>query len=118
EAIGLMSQMFDSLHSIHNSDWKTKFYGQDFLSLEYVVLEGEIHFFVIVPAELASLVEKQITGYYPHAYIEQADEYNIFKNNPHTSSAALTVNTHFMFPIRTYHRLNSDPINKLTNALS
>lgn len=118
EAIGLMSQMYDSLHSIYNGDWKSKYYGQDFLSLEYVVLEGEIHFFVIVPAELASLVEKQITGYYPHAYIEQTDEYNIFVNNNHTAAASLTLNKHFMFPIRTYHRLNSDPINNLTNALS
>lgn len=118
EAIGVMAQMFDSLHSIYSGDWKNKYTGEDFLSLEYVVQEDQIYFYLIVPNDLISLVEKQVTGFFPDAYVEQVEEYNIFKPECHTAAKALTLSKHYMYPIKSYQRLNSDPINNLTNALS
>lgn len=118
EAIGVMAQMFDSLHSIYSGDWKNKYTGEDFLSLEYVVQEDQIYFYLIVPNDLISLVEKQITGFFPDAYVEQVEEYNIFRPECHTAAKALTLSKHYMYPIKSYQRLNSDPINNLTNALS
>ena len=34
--------------------------------------------YVIVPRPIVSLFEKQITGFYPDAYIEEVEDYNIF----------------------------------------
>jgi hypothetical protein len=118
EAIGVMAQLFDSLHSIYSGKWQNKFTGEDFLSLEYVVLEDQIYFYLAVPAHLHSLVEKQITGFFPNAYVEQQEEYNIFRPDSKVAAKQLTLAKHFMYPIRSYQRLNSDPINNITNALS
>lgn len=118
EAIGIGAQLFDSLHSIYSGNWQNKYVGEDFISMEYVVIEDQIYFYLIVPAELASLVEKQVTGFYPDAYIEQVEEYNIFKQDSKTAATALTLQKPFLFPIKSYQRLISDPINNLTNALS
>lgn len=118
ESIGIMAQLFDSLHSIHSGKWKNKFTGEDFLSLEYVVREDQTYFYFVVPSELTSLVEKQITGFFPDAYVEQVEEYNIFKPDSKTAAKALTLKKHFMYPIKSFQRLSSDPINNLTNALS
>ena len=115
EAIGIGAQMFDSLHSIYNGN---KYSGEDFISLEYVVIEDQIYFYFVVPQELTTLVEKQITGYYPEANIKQVEEFNIFKENSKVAAKALTLKKHFMYPIKSFQRLNADPINNLTNALS
>lgn len=118
EAISIGAQLFDSIHSIYSGKWQNDYTGEDFLSLEYVVQEDQIYFYVVVPAELSSLIEKQITGFYPDAMVEQTEEYNIFKPNSITAAKALTLGKHYMYPIKSFQRLNSDPINNLTNALS
>lgn len=118
EAIGVMGQLFDSLHSIHSGKWQNKYTGEEFLSLEYVVIEDQIYFYFVVPSKLSSLVEKQITGFFPDAYVEQVEEYNIFSPDCKTAATALTLKKEFMYPIKSFKRLNSDPINNLTNALS
>jgi hypothetical protein len=118
ESIGIGAQLFDSLHSIYRGDWKNKYTGEEFLSLEYVVIEDQIYFYFVVPAELAGLVEKQITGFYPDAYVEQVDEFNIFRENSKIAAKALTLKKHYMYPVRSFKLLSSDPLNNLTNALS
>lgn len=118
EAIGVMGQLFDSLHSIYSGKWQNRYTGEEFLSLEYVVIEDQIYFYFVVPSKLSSLVEKQITGFFPDAYVEQVEEYNIFSPDCKTAATALTLKKEFMYPIKSFKRLNSDPINNLTNALS
>lgn len=118
EVIGAMAQLFDSLHSIYAGKWKNKFTGEDFLSLEYVVIEDQIYFYLVIPAQLKSLVEKQVTGFFPDAYIDQREEYNIFRPESQIAARALTLSKPYMYPIMSYQRLNTDPINNLTNALS
>ena len=118
EAISIGAQLYDSIHSIYSGKWQNEYTGEDFISLEYVVQEDQIYFYVVVPSELSSLIEKQITGFYPDAMVEQTEEYNIFKPNSVTAAKALTLGKHYMYPIKSYQRLNSDPINNLTNALS
>ncbi len=118
EAIGIGAQLFDSLHSIYSGDWKNKYTGEDFISLEYVVIEEQIYYYFVVPAELTSLVEKLITGFYPDAFVEQVEEFNIFKPGCKTVAKALTLGKNRMYPLKSYQRLNSDPMNNITNALS
>ncbi len=118
EAVAVMAQFYDSVHSIHSGSFKNKFIGEDFLSLEYVALDDQIYFYFVVPNYLSGLLEKQITGFYPDAYVEKVEEFNIFQNNSQVAAKALTLGKHFMHPIRTYEQLSSDPINNLTNALN
>ncbi|MBD3328265.1 type IV secretion system DNA-binding domain-containing protein [Candidatus Peregrinibacteria bacterium] len=118
EVIGVASHLFDSLHSIYSSDFKNFFLGQDFFSFEYAVIENEIHFFVVCPNDLKTLLEKQITAFYPDVHIEQVEDYNIFKENAKFAATTLHLSKDYIFPIKTYEYQNSDPINTITNALS
>lgn len=118
ETLGVASHLFESLHSIYGGNFKNKFTGEDFFALEYAVIENEIFFFVAVPRDLKSLVEKQITSFYPDCYMEQVEDYNIFKPDSKIAACTMTLTKDFIFPIKTYAHLNSDPLNNITNVLS
>lgn len=118
ETLGVGSHLFEALHSVYTKGIKHYFIGQDFFSLEYAVIENQIHFYVVVPRDLKSLVEKQITAYYPDCYVEQVQDYNIFRQNSKTAAYMLQLSKDYIFPIKTYAHLNSDPLNNITNVLS
>lgn len=118
EITGVMTHLFDALHSMYNEEISGVFLGQNFFSLEYAVIGGQIYLNMVVPRDLESLVEKQVTSFYPDCYIEKVQDYNIFKEGNYAVGKYMFLKKHFLYPIRTYARLNSDPINTLTNALS
>lgn len=116
--LGVAAHMYESLHSIYTKGIKHYFIGQDFLSLEYAVMQNQIYFYFVVPRDLKGLVEKQITAFYPDCYVEQVQDYNIFKANSKVMAMAMKLKKDYMYPIKTYEHLNSDPLNHLTNVLS
>ncbi len=118
ELITVSAQLYDSLHSIYSGKWKNKYVGEDFFSFEYVVQNEQIVFYIVSPQKHASLIEKQVSGFFPEAYIEKVDEYNIFQKNSQIACKALTLSKHYMYPIKTFQKLGSDPINTITSALS
>ncbi len=118
EVLGVASHLFESLHSIYTKSVKNYFIGQDFFSLEYVAIENQIHFYVVVPNNLKVLVEKQITAFYPDSYVEQVEDYNIFRPECKVAAYYLKLAKDYYFPIKTYTRQNSDPLNNITNVLS
>jgi hypothetical protein len=58
--IGLMEQLFASLKSIYSRKILKKILGQDLLSFEYIAHENEILFYIVIPKNYKSLIEKQI----------------------------------------------------------
>lgn len=118
EVVGVASHLFESLSSIYTSGLKSYFTGQDFFSLEYAVLENQISFYFVVPRDLRSLVEKQITAFYPDCYVEQVNDYNIFKEGSKVSACTMQLVKDYIYPIKNYEQLNSDPLNNITNVLS
>lgn len=79
EQISIMEQLLSSLKSLYSSTVLGWLFGQEYLSLEYVAHKQEIYFYVVVPRRAKLLVEKQILGFYPDAFIEETDEVNIFE---------------------------------------
>jgi hypothetical protein len=118
EMIGLMEQLFSSLKSIYSRKILRKILGQDLLSFEYVAHEWEILFYVVVPKNYKHLIEKQINWFYTDAVIEETTEVNIFKNRKYVEWTYLNTTKELFFPIKTYLKLESDPINNITNAFS
>ena len=57
EVSDVMSHFFEAIHSVHSSDYINIITGQDFFSCEYVILDGELQFFVVCPRNLKSLIE-------------------------------------------------------------
>jgi len=94
------------------------FSRHDHLALEMVAYKGQIHFYLAVPREVRQLVELQIQAQYPQAQIEEAEDYNIFSPASHIRGAMLRLTKPYFFPIRTYRKLDSDPLNAITNVLS
>ena len=118
EMIGLMEQLLASLKSIYSSKLISKITGQDIISFEYIAHENEILFYVVVPKKYKNLVEKQINSFYTDAVVEETTEVNIFENKKYIKSSYLNTKRDFFYPIKTYNKLESDPINNITSALS
>ena len=118
EMIGLMEQLYSSLKSIYSNKIIKKIIGQDLISFEYISHEWQIFFYVIIPKNYKYLIEKQINWFYTDAIIEETTEVNIFKNRKYIEATYLNTTKEFYFPIKTYNKLESDPINNITNAFS
>ena len=78
EMVSIMEQLLSSMKSVYSNKISKKIFGQDLISLEYIVHENEINFYVVLPKHYKNLIEKQITGFYPDAIIEETLEPNIF----------------------------------------
>lgn len=118
EANDVMTHFFESLHAIYSGDFKNKFIGEDFFSCEYVVLEGQLQFFIVVPEDLKPAFEKQITAFYNDIFIEQVSDYSIFDEKNKATGYYLKLAKPYYYPIRTYQFLGSDPFNNIANAVS
>jgi len=118
EMIGLMEQLYSSLKAIHSRKILKKILWQDLLSFEYISHDNEILFYVVVPKNYKYLIEKQINWFYTDAIIEETTEVNIFKNRKYFESTYINTKKELFFPIKTYQKLESDPINNITNAFS
>lgn len=118
EMVSLMEQLLSSLKSTYSSKIKQKILGQDLLSFEYIAHENEIYFYVTCAKNYKKLIEKQINGFYADAIIEETKELNIFEKRKSWSTTYLHTVKNFAYPIKTYQKLESDPINNITNAFS
>ena len=118
EVTDVMTHFFEAVHAIYSSDYINLVTGQDFFSCEYVVLNGQLEFFLVLPRNLKSLVEKQVTGFYPDVFTEQVSDYNIFRQGYKATGMYIKLDKPSMYPIRTYQFLGSDPFNNIANAFS
>ena len=118
EMVSLMEQLYSSLKSIYSRKILKKILWQDLLSFEYVSHNWDILFFIVVPKNYKYLIEKQVNWFYSDAIIEETTEINIFKDRKYHVWTYLNVKKLFYFPIKTYQKLESDPINNITNAFS
>jgi len=50
--------------------------------------------------------------------VEETSEVNIFENRKYHECTYLNTSKEFFFPIKTYTKLESDPVNNICNAFS
>jgi hypothetical protein len=120
EKINSAESMFASLGGLKaEKGIKAWFIGRDDeVSFEIVVHEGLVRFYVALPPKMQDLVEEQIHANYPHAEIEEIDDYNIFTPTGASAGAYLVFKRENYFPIKTYQKLEIDPLSNITNALA
>jgi hypothetical protein len=118
EVNDVMAHFFEAIHTIYDGYAVNILKGEDFFSCEYVVLEGEMQFFLVMPSYLKSLFEKQITAFYPDVFVEQMEDYSIFRQGYKAFGRCMRLAKPSMFPFRTYQFMGSDPFNNIANALS
>ncbi|MBX4204684.1 MAG: type IV secretion system DNA-binding domain-containing protein [Candidatus Doudnabacteria bacterium] len=90
----------------------------DYISFEIAAIGKRISFYINVPRKLQPLIEKQLHAQYPKAQIEQIKSYNIFHKGSATAAAELSLQKSYIYPVRTYKVMETDPLNALTNSLS
>ncbi len=90
----------------------------DHFSFEIVALSNKISFYVVAPEKDSRYIEQQIHANYPEAVIEEVEDYNIFKPDSQIMAAYLKTQRDFVFPIKTYREMETDPMNSLINVLS
>ncbi len=120
EEIAIAETLFSAIAGIKRQKgffkWLT---GKDnHISFELVTTNRKISFFVAVPKNLSSFTTQQIHAQYPHAEIDEVPDYNIFKPQSHIVGAYLWFKYKSVFPLKTYKKLDSDPLLSLLNPLS
>lgn len=118
EVNDVMTHFYEAIHTIYSGYAVNFLTDEDFFSCEYVVLEGQMQFFVVMPSHLKSIFDKQITAFYSDVFVEQIEDYSIFRQGYKVFGRCMRLSKPYMYPIRTYQFLGSDPFNNIANALS
>ncbi len=119
-AIALAEGVFKSIGGLHaERGFKAWLTGRsDVIGFEIVAQGGLVSFYIAVPRESKSFIEQQVHAQYPLAQIEEAADYDIFQPTAQVASAHLIFNREHFFPLKSYKKLETDPLNALTNALA
>ncbi|MCX6745483.1 MAG: type IV secretion system DNA-binding domain-containing protein [Candidatus Parcubacteria bacterium] len=120
EKISIMESFFSNIAGLpQQNGLKYSLLGRnDHISFEIVLKEGLIYFYVVVPEHWKDFIEQQIMAQFPKAYIEEVEDYNIFSPQGTISGAMLKYSKEYIYPIKTYRKLETDSLNALTGALS
>ncbi len=116
--ISAAEQLFSSLMGFQRSFREALFKGQYRISLEIVSKNNGIGFYVVVPDEIVTLVEKQINGAYPEAEIDIIDPNEIWDRGEFTAITELKLAGQTFYPIRVSESMKTDPLSLITSALS
>jgi len=79
---------------------------------------SEIFFYIAFPRKSAQLLESQLHGAFPEAKIDKVNDYNIFHPEGTSRGASLGLAKNQFLPIKTYQKLESDPLETITSAFS
>lgn len=78
----------------------------------------ETTFYASVPRKWSRVFEKKVSALFPHARVEQVKDYNIFNEDGVTVGSTLRLKRAAFFPIKSYRRLEADPLEVLTTTFS
>lgn len=120
EEIGITETFFASIASLKaQRGFLSWLHGRDDqMACEMVVHNHLIYFYLEVPVRWQQFIEQQIHAQYPYAEIEAITDYNIFSQQSTIVGAYLVPTQTYVFPIKTYKTMDSDPLSSLLNVLS
>ena len=78
EAMSVAEQFFASFSSLYEKALEHQLFGQETISLELVVKDTLISFFIAAPKHLQEVVERTLHSYYPDAHVEPSQELRMF----------------------------------------
>jgi hypothetical protein len=120
EVISVMETIFSTLGSLSAQKgigaWL--FGRKDQFSFEIVFHRNLVSFYVAAPTMMRAFLEQEVHAQYAHAEIEEVPDYNIFSPTGVVLGSYLKLRRPSVFPIKSYRKMDTDPLNSLTNALS
>lgn len=122
EQIARGETIFKAIGGMHAQRWHENsawLKGRnDHFSFELVATKNFISFYIVAPKSHGRYIEQQIQAYYPEAALEEAEDYNIFSPAGQTVAAFLKTKRSSIFPLKTYNKMETDPLESLVNVLS
>jgi hypothetical protein len=122
EKIAIMEQLFRALHEVKDLTFWDLLHFFVFryknISFELYLEHGQITFYVLMPESLTSIVEKQITSYYPNAEVARQSTPDVAPPGHKLVAYNMITKKDFSYPIRFFNQMQDDPLNDLTNVLS
>lgn len=122
EKIGIMDQFYRNIHEIRELTIMNRIrnfiFNLDVVSFEMVAMNKQVNFYVVTYEYYESLIEKQITAYYPDADVQFTEPYEILPKGHKLRSHYAFLSKDSAYPVKTYKKIENDPLNDLTNVLS
>ena len=120
EDIAVAQTLFSAIGGLHyERGIKPWFLGRsDNFSFEMVMEKGLISFYVATPPKYRDFMEQEIHALNPNAQVTEVEDYNIFSPKGVIRGAYLTLRKHHLFPLKTFKKLEVDPLEALTNSLA
>jgi len=122
EKISIMEQLYRALWEVKtlNLPQMIHFWFWRFatISFELYVEKGLMTFYVVTQPKLVSIVEKQITAFYPDAEVRLQEAPEIWPEGTKMIAYNMITEKKFVFPIRFYDQMQDDPLNSIANVLS
>ncbi len=117
--IDAAEHFFSGLMGVRRTFWQRLLKGQYLISFEIVSKIDGIGFYVVVPDELLTFVEKQINGAYADAEIDIIDPNEVWDRGAVTAVAEINMAGPPYYPLKTYKDMEkNDSLNLLTSAMS
>ncbi len=122
EKVAIMEQLYRALWEVKSlTFWRFLhfwIFRYATISFELYVENGELIFYVLAQKSLISIVEKQITSFYPDAEVSLQLTPEIWKKGSKLVGYNMITKRKFFYPIRFYEEMQDDPLNDVGNVLS
>ena len=123
EKVAIMNQLYRAIFEISELNlWniiQTGIWQHDFVSFEMFLEKKQLQFYVVTLPYYQTLVEKQITSFYPNAnVIIENKPYMLRPRGNKINGFFFHLKKRFEYPIKMYDTMEHDPLNDLANVLS
>ena len=115
-----MEQLLGSLVGLRTKGIKRFLYGDPYVVLEMAVRKDskEILNYVAVPRTFASIFEKQVHSFFPHAEVRKEEDYSIFDESSSVLGSEVSATRSSILSLMTYKNLEVDPMATVVTAIS
>ncbi|PIR53520.1 hypothetical protein COU76_00555 [Candidatus Peregrinibacteria bacterium CG10_big_fil_rev_8_21_14_0_10_49_10] len=122
EKMAVMEQLYRALWEVRSlTIWQSLhfwLFRNIIISMELCLEKGELMFYIVTQPRFASIVEKQITAFYPDAEVFPEEVPDIWPKGKQLVGYNMALKRPFMYPIRSYEQMQDDPLNGIANVLS
>ena len=116
--IALMNQVYKNFYAISDSDLLKRKLWDNYISMEIVVENEVIKFFVWVPEDHLLTVQKMIASFYPWALVEITSQPKLLEAWKFMAWGEFTLTKDSVYPIKTYESFEADPMDSLLSAFA
>ncbi len=122
EKIAVMSQLYRALTELTDLNFwhsvKSWLWDYERISFELVMKNKQLHFYVVCDEYFQSILEKQITTFYPSADIQVSDDYEFKRSKYKYNGFYMHAVKEEQYPIFMFREAEEDPLNDLSNVFS